>query len=655
MTENTSSLLNDAKQALMQSRFSDAINLCERICALPDTHSHHKDALYLKAVAQRLNRQIGQALTTLTALLDRYPDYGRGYQEQGYCFKQCGEERNMASAFYRATRFNPALLPAWRELEGFYQRNKQSQALTLAKQHIAHLASLPKPLLGALDLMHDGQVHKAEKVCRDFLKQHKHHPDAMMLLAEIGLKLKVYHDAEFLLESCVALYPDNDAAATAYQSMLGKLGKYPQGVALARRRLAKNKDSVAIQGALANALVGLGELDEAVALYRTIIKKQPSHIALRVQLGHALKAKGDSAEAIDAYEQAVALEPDYGDAYWSLANTKTYLFDESMIAQMKHYESAQTTSLDAQIHLCFALGKAYEDHQDHASSFHYYEKGNGLKHRTQQFDIKRTEQAIQAQKDACTQKMFTHKLGCQAQDPIFIVGLPRAGSTLLEQILASHSQVDGTMELHDILSIASSLSNQSVPYPFNLASLSDETCAALGKQYIEQTKAYRGSAPFFIDKMPNNFIHIGLIKRILPNAKIIDARRDPKACCFSGFKQLFFDGQEFSYSLTDIGRYYNSYVSLMEHWHNLFPQQILTVQHEAVIDDLEGQVRRILDYCQLPFEPACLAFYNTRRVIKTPSSEQVRQPIYRSGMTQWEGYKPFLGPLLTIIDNNEST
>lgn len=650
MTENTFSLVNDAKQALMQSRFNDAISLCEQAIKLTSADPIYKDALYLKAVAQRLAQQIDKALTTLTTLLQAYPDYGRAYQEQGYCFKQLGDESQMASAFYRATRFNPALIPAWRELAQCYQRHQQQQALSLANEHIKHLTALPKPLLGAMDLMHEGQLHKAENVCRDFLQKHKHQVDAMMLLAEIGLKLKVYHDAEFLLESCVALYPDNEAAAAAYQSLLGKLGKYPQSVTLARQRLVKNPNNVAVKSALANALVGLGELDEAITLYRSLVDNQASNGALWVQLGHALKAKGDTVDAIDAYEQAVKAEPDHGDAYWSLANTKTYQFSQAMIRQMAHYEEAQSTSLDARIHLCFALGKAYEDAKDFAKSFQYYQKGNDLKHRTQQFDIERTEKAMEAQKAACDPSLFKHKRGLDVPDPIFIVGLPRAGSTLLEQILASHSQVDGTMELHDILSIASSLSNQPVPYPFNLASLSDQTCMALGKQYIEQTKAYRGSAPFFIDKMPNNFIHIGLIKRILPNAKIIDARRDPKACCFSGFKQLFFDGQEFTYSLSDIGRYYNSYVKLMEHWHSVFAGEILTVQHEAVINDLEGQVRRILDYCQLPFEPGCLTFYNTRRVIKTPSSEQVRQPIYRSGMTQWEGFKPFLTPLLEILD-----
>ncbi|MCH2192357.1 MAG: sulfotransferase, partial [Gammaproteobacteria bacterium] len=264
------------------------------------------------------------------------------------------------------------------------------------------------------------------------------------------------------------------------------------------------------------------------------------------------------------------------------------------------------------------------------------------------------EQALDAQQQAFSQDDFKNTQGCHAPDPIFIVGLPRAGSTLLEQILASHSHVDGTMELHDILGIASSLSHQKTPYPFNVSELDSATLEKLGARYIEQTKAYRQGAAFFIDKMPNNFIHIGLIKKILPNAKIIDARRNPMDCCFSGFKQLFGEGQEFSYSLDDIGRYYNAYEQLMDYWHSVLPREILTVQHEDVLDDLEGQVKRILDFCGLDFEEACLAFHQTKRVIKTPSSEQVRQPIYKTGMGQWKPFENYLAELKQALSRDTS-
>ena len=484
----------------------------------------------------------------------------------------------------------------------------------------------------------------------------------MMLLAELGVQLKVYHDAEFLLESCVALYPDNDKAQAAYQALLAKLGKFPQAVKVARARLRNQPDNFAVKVSLAHALVGVGELKSAIDIYRDLLALNEDRPALWVALGHALKALGEVDNAVSAYKKAAFYAKDFGDAYWSLANTKTYRFDNNELEVMQQQESASTTKLEDKIHLCFALGKGFEDARQADKAFHYYDKGNRLKKRTLRFDIARTEAALKAQQQACDEQLFHKQSGCKATDPIFIVGLPRAGSTLLEQILASHSQVDGTMELHDILGIASSLSNgrseqsqiAQKAYPYNLNELTDEECKRLGELYLAQTKAYRQSAPYFIDKMPNNFVHIGLIKRILPNAKIIDARRDPMDCCFSGFKQLFGEGQEFSYSLDDIGRYYVAYEQLMAHWHKVMPGHILTVQHEDVLNDLEGQVKRMLDYCGLPFEAQCLSFYKTQRIIKTPSSEQVRQPLYRSGMQQWKPFEPYLDSLKAALKKRDN-
>jgi len=637
--------LSTLKQSLMQSNHQHVIAQCQQFLMTSPSEEATREGLYLFAVALRLSGQVDRAVKTLKQLVDIAPDYARGFQELGYCYLRQDAFNDAAHAFYQATRFNPALLTAWQQLEVVYNRDNQAHALALAQQTIGFLTSLPKPLLAAHDLMHEGQLQKAEQLCRQFLAQNKHHAEGMMLLAELGVQTKVYHDAEFLLESCVALYPDNDKAQAAYQSLLAKLGKFPQAANVARARLAKQPDNVTVKVSLAHALVGIGNLDEAIAIYHTLLGEYEDRPALWVALGHALKAKGDVKQAIVSYQKAAQFAPDFGDAYWSLANTKTYRFDNEALAFMQQQEAAVTTALDDKIHLCFALGKGFEDAKQAEQAFDYYNKGNSLKKRTHRFDIARTELALAAQAKACDAELMSEFSGCDAPDPIFIVGLPRAGSTLLEQILASHSMVDGTMELHDILGIASSLSNQKKAYPYNLADLSDEVCTALGEKYMTQTQAYRQSAPFFIDKMPNNFVHIGLIKRILPNAKIIDARRDPMDCCFSGFKQLFGEGQEFSYSLDDIGRYYRAYEKLMAHWHAVLPDHILTVQHEDVLHDLEGQVQRILDFCGLPFEPQCLAFYTTKRVIKTPSSEQVRQPIYKTGMQQWKPFEPFLDEL----------
>jgi len=635
------------KQALQRGQLSTAKSYIQDLLPLSLNDQQEAEVLYLAAVTYRLSNQHSDAFKAIDTLLSLRPDYGRGYQELAYCHEAVGDQQNAASAFFKATHFNPALISSWKKLLLIYQNHRDATAEQMASNQIAHLQSLPPPILGAYDLMYEKQFAAAEQVCRQFLAKQKHHPEAMMLLAEIGMQLKVYSDAEFLLESCVELYPDNERAALAYQNVLSKLGKFPEAVNVARQRLSRSPDSFVIKTSLAHALVGVGQLDEAIDIYHGILEQTPDRPKVWVSLGHALKAKGDTADAVNAYEKAVDFARDYGDAYWSLANTKTYKFSDKMLKQMTEQVSNDAINLDDKIHICFALGKGFEDNAQYDKAFAYYQQGNALKRSTLQFDIGKTEQALDAQQQAFSQDDFKKTQGCQAPDPIFIVGLPRAGSTLLEQILASHSNVDGTMELHDILGIASSLSHQSTPYPFNVSALSEETLAKLGEQYIQQTRAYRQGAPLFIDKMPNNFIHIGLIKKILPNAKIIDARRDPMDCCFSGYKQLFGEGQEFSYSLSDIGRYYNAYEKLMSHWHTVMPGDILTVQHEDVLDDLEGQVKRILAFCGLEFEEACLAFHKTKRIIKTPSSEQVRQPIYKTGMGQW---KPFESNLEALKD-----
>jgi tetratricopeptide (TPR) repeat protein len=368
--------------------------------------------------------------------------------------------------------------------------------------------------------------------------------------------------------------------------------------------------------------------------------------------GHALKTFGRHEDAVQSYKQAVTADPSHGDAYYGLANLKTYRFNEPEMAQMQEQLDSNRLSHQNRIHMCFALGKAYEDREDYDRSFAFYEQGNSLKRQQSRYDADKMTAELDAQIDVCTPALFAAQSGKgeMAPDPIFILGLPRAGSTLLEQILASHSQIDGTLELPNILSLAHRLRRKKQAdnislYPSNLHDLEAEQLAEMGRDFIENTRIHRQGAPFFIDKMPNNFRHIALIKLILPNAKIIDARREPMACCFSGFKQLFAEGQEFTYGLKDIGQYYSDYVRLMDHWDAVLPGAILRVQHEDVLDDLEGQVRRMLDYLGLPFEPACVEFHKTKRAVRTASSEQVRQPITKASVDLWRHYEDHLQPL----------
>jgi tetratricopeptide (TPR) repeat protein len=375
---------------------------------------------------------------------------------------------------------------------------------------------------------------------------------------------------------------------------------------------------------------------------------------------HALKTVGRQEDAIAAYRRTITLKPSFGDAYWSLANLKTFRFEDDEIEAMRTEINRDTITQEDHFHLCFALGKALEDRKQFDESFSYYHLGNDIKEKLEGYDRGKNRSAAQRVIAVCTEDLLSSKanLGDPAPDPIFIVGLPRSGSTLLEQILASHSQVDGTKELVEILSIVRRLSGKKKKsdvsrYPDILQDLDASQLKDLGQEYIDRTRIQRGNGAFFIDKMPNNFLHIGLIHLILPNAKIIDARRHAMAACFSGFTQLFASGQRFTYGLSNIGSYYRDYVDVMDHWDLVLPGRVLPVQYEDVVADAEAQIRRILDYCDLPFEEACLQFHRTERAVRTASSEQVRQPIYSGALEHWRNYerhldelKESLGPVL---------
>ncbi|MBU6269376.1 MAG: sulfotransferase, partial [Sphingomonadales bacterium] len=413
--------------------------------------------------------------------------------------------------------------------------------------------------------------------------------------------------------------------------------------------------------------VGLGRQDEAIALYRALLAELPDTAAdpldapllaasradLNLWLGHALKTLGDLPGAIAAYHAATAARPDFGDAWWSLANLKTYRFADTEIAAMHAAVAHPATSPVDRIHLDFALGKAFEDRADYAASWQHYAAGNAAQRAQSRYRPDIFETNTREQVRVCTPAFFAARegWGAASPDPIFVVGLPRSGSTLIEQILASHSAVEGTQELPDIQRLVLDMQGRDPDYdnpryPEALNRLDADQCRELGERYLAATRVHRVSGrPLFVDKMPNNFRHIGLIHLILPRATIIDARREPMACCFSNLKQLFATGQEFSYSAEDIARYYRTYLDLMRHWDRALPGRVLRVCHEDVIAGLEGQVQRLLDHCGLPFEPGCVDFHRTERAVRTPSSEQVRRPVNADGAGQWRHFQPWLGPL----------
>ncbi len=616
----------------------------------------NRDVWYVIAVAQRYLNRIPEALATLARFERIHPEYSRLFQERGHCYVALREAPAAIEAFLRAVNINPALPASWNALKILYGITGQRADAEIASAHVATLAKLPPEIVNATSMFSDGEIHPAERIVRDFLLKHGNHVEAMRLLARIGMKLEIYDDAEFLLESALILAPDYHAMRYDYVLTLLQRHKHVQALTQIERLLRDDPGNRAYRITQGTALIGVGKNEEAIERYRAILAETPNASDIHLSIAHSLKTLGRQKEAVDSYRAAYRSRPSFGDAYWSLANLKTYRFTDDEVCAMREQERAPGIRTEDRYHLCFALGKALEDRGRFEESFGYYERGNALKKAEIRFKIEPIERNAALQTAVCTREFFEARrgYGCSSPDPIFIVGLPRAGSTLIEQILASHSRVEGTMELPDILRLVGELQGRqpdpgNARYPAILAELSASDFAAYGERYLADTRIYRTGKPRFIDKMPNNFRHIGLIHLILPNAKIIDARRDAMACCFSNFKQLFASGQEFTYSIEDIARYYRSYVALMRHWDDALPGRILRVQHEDLVEDLEGNVRRILEYCGLDFEPACLTFYKTERSVRTASSEQVRQPIFKEGLDQWKNFEPWLGELKSAL------
>ena len=646
---------NTAQELIKQAKFADAeqtVTAALKDVALTEEHT---ELLYLLAVAQRYQSNHKGALETLTLLLTLNKEHARGWQERGHNHLAVQDLTNARIAFQGAVHFNPALIASWKALINLHKAEENQQGLEHAEAEVKYLESLPQALVAVNSFINEGKYFKADQLCRHFLRDNKQHVEGMRLLAKVGEQLDVLADAEFLLETALEIAPDNDLVRYDLANLLLKMQKFEPALAHTTELIKKSPDNLTFLSLHGNATAGVGDHTGAIAIYNQVIALAPNQHKLHVMRGHAEKTIGHLANSIRSYRKAFEIQPDYGDAFWSLANTKTYQFTKDEIEHMVKFEQSDTISTEDRTHLCFALGKALEDRDSFEQSFTYYARGNDLmreevRHRATNLNIR-----TQAQMDVCTSDLFKSKsdVGFDAPDPIFILGLPRAGSTLIEQILASHSQIDGTMELPNLIWLAQRLRGSShieeesgsPRYPQILTELDDDYFRRFGEQFIEQTRIYRESAPFFIDKNPNNFFHIGLIKLILPNAKVIDARRHPMSCCFSGFKQLFGQGQEFSYGLTEIGNYYREYVELMDHWDHVLPGFVHRVQHEDVVDNLEQEVHRLLEFCNLPFENACVEFYKTHRSVRTPSSEQVRQPIFRTALDAWENYEPWLGPL----------
>lgn len=641
--------LRAIQKMMYESQFSEAQKKIQTILKQDPTHI---DALYMSAVCYRYVGLSGEAMDVLKKLRSAAPEFGRSYQEEGHLQKAAGNSDQALLAYQRAVQFNPVLISSWKFQAEILRSVGEMQRANQAESQAARLLKIPQDLIGAMNFFYEGKTIRAENICRNFLRENPTHTEAMRLLSQIGEKLGAMDEAEFLLESAVEFEPDNIQLRLDYLQVLRKRQKYTKAMQQAEHLFARDNKNPIFQSQLAIQKMQAGDYDGALSLFDSVLKTTPNDPATLTSMGHAYKTYGMTDAGIQSYQSAAKIRPEYGEAYFSLSNLKTYKFSKVEMETMHNQIDNGNLAYRDRIHFLFALGKAYEDREDYGVAFQLYNDANDLGRKKMGYNSGRMTDELEAQAEYCTSTLFEaqESKGYSAKDPIFIVGLPRAGSTLLEQIIASHSQVDGTQELGNILSLAHKLrgrgrTKENSNYPKKLGELSAEKLKELGQKFIEETKIHRQNAPYFIDKMPNNFRHIGLINLILPNAKIIDARRHPMACCFSGFKQHFAEGQEFTYGLEQIGKYYRDYVALMDHWDKVLPNKVLRVQYEDVVADTETQVRRILEYLELPFEQACIDFHKSKRSVRTPSSEQVRQPIFKSGVDQWRNFEPWLDPL----------
>lgn len=504
-----------------------------------------------------------------------------------------------------------------------------------------------------------GRIAQSEQTCRDLLKANPADIDAICLLGEIATKYGRLEEATALLSRAAELEPNFPAARWRLANVLHK--RLDLKGALEQLDHLGLVDSQGLWSASslvlrASIFTRMGKNPDAIEAYEAALASDPDNIELLKSLGHARKTVGDLPAAVSAYRRAVAVKPDHGDAWWSLANLKTERFSGADIEVMRQQALSDTISREDFLHLSFALGKALEDASQCDESFLWYQRGNAVRRRLVRYSAERNRSDVLA-----TISFFTAERVRSLSDggetdpaPIFIVGLPRAGSTLVEQVLASHSMVEGTQELPDLMSMAIRLSGRKQwgdpsRYPEVLGEMSPEQLRGLGEEYLARTRIHRVGKSRFIDKLPNNFAHVGLLHAILPNAVVIDARRNPMDCCFSCYKQLFAKGQNFTYSLKEIANYYRDYLDLMDHWDRVLPGKVLRLVNEGLIADPEFEIRRLLEHCRLPFEPACLAFYENNRPVRTPSAEQVRRPVNADGVGRWRPFAAHLTPLAEAL------
>jgi predicted Zn-dependent protease len=632
---------------------TDPLKAAEQAAEILKVIPDHPAALLILGSARRATGNAAAAVAMLEALTRKHPHWAAAHYELGIALSSAGESDAAVTALRQAVNLKPDLAHGWLALgDELTSAGDATGADQAYAWHIKTSTRDPRLLKAAAALVAN-EIPEAEALLRAHLKQFPTDVAAIRMFAEVAARVRRFADAETLLERCLELAPGFTGARHNYAIVLHRQNKPAAALREIESLLAREPNNPGYNNLKAAILARIGEFQQTIEIYAAVLAAYPQQPKIWMSYGHALKTKGREEDSIAAYAKGIELLPNLGEAYWSLANLKTFRFTHTQVDAMHTQLQRADLSEEDRFHLHFAMGKALEDAGDYAASFEHYAHGNRMRRSTLRYTPDELTAHVRRSKVLLTREFFGQRssFGAAAPDPIFIVGLPRSGSTLIEQVLASHSQVEGTMELPNIPAIAKALAARArksdlASYTDLLATLSAQDCRALGEEYLNETRIQRKTrAPFFIDKLPNNFEHVALIHLALPNAKIIDARRHPLGCCFSGFKQHFARGQSFTYGLEDLGRYYHDYVELMAHFDDVLPGRIHRVIYEAMIDDTDTEVRRLLAYCGLSFEESCLRFYENERAVRTASSQQVRQPIFREGVDHWRHFEPWLTPL----------
>ena len=602
-------------------------------------------------------RRLEEAEQVLRRTVRLAPTFAKPHEDLGFALLELERHDEAVEVLQKAVRLDPKLEFARFNLGKALALTGKGEEADAAFEASFALSPERKLLVQAARLHKEGKLEEAEKLYRQALKNNPDNVDAMRMLAMLAATLKHFDDAERLLRRAVAIAPDFLAAVIDLGRVLKEQDRFEEAIGCFKKAIGINPNNPQTHFLLAGACAPAALNHEAVKEYQKTLELSPRHPGALLGLGNALKTIGRLDEAVRAYHDCIDVKPNNGETYWSLANLKTYRFSDEQLAEMeKRVEEDNASGDKSEVNFLFALGKAYDDRQDYERAWHYYERGNDKQRMLVQYDPVHTETINDGIIEVFDQALLEEKSGSGHPDPapIFVLGLPRSGSTLVEQVLASHSQVEGTSELPYLGRVATSLNRNrpdGVNYPKAVRELEAENFAALGEDYVRYAQLHRTEGkPFFVDKMPNNFPTIGFLHLILPNARIIDARRHPLDACVGNYRQHYARGQTFAYDLTDIGEYYLQYQRMMDHWEEVLPGRILTVQYEEVVTDFDNQVRRILDYCNLPWEEDCIRFYETERPVRTASSEQVRQPIYTGALNFWRNYEAHLDELVEILE-----